>query len=414
MGANKTRWMRFGWLGGGVVAAAVALAADWPQFLGPDRDSRSPETGLRQSWPAQGLPVIWQREVGEGFSGPVVQGDRLIVFHRVGDNEVVECLEAGSGKPRWKFAYATRYQDDFGKGNGPRATPLIAGKRVFTFGADGWLHCLDLETGQKMWARSVAKDYQVPRNFFGVGSSPLLDGDLLLVNVGGKGAGIVAFAKDTGKEVWKATSDGASYASPVAATIDGRRYAVFFTREGIVLLDPADGTVRFNTRWRARNEASVNATSPVVVNDLVFFSASYETGAILLRLRHGQVETVWEGDESLSSHYSNIVHHNGYLYGFDGRQEAGARLRCVELTTGKVRWTREGFGCGGMVLAEGNLIVLTERGDLVLVEASAEGYREKARAHVLDDLPCRAQPALANGRLYGRDARKLLCWDLRR
>src|SRR5260370_12901066 len=114
------------------------------------------------------------------------------------------------------------------------------------------------------------------------------------------------------------------------------------------------------------------------------------------------------------SHYSNIVPHNGYLYGCEGRQGAGARLRCVELTRGKVRWTREGCGCGGMVLAEGNLIVLTERGDLVLVEASAEGYREKARAHVLDDLPCRAQPALANGRLYGRDARKLLCWDLRR
>jgi outer membrane protein assembly factor BamB len=398
----------------GVLAGSVAFAADWPQFLGPRRDSISTETGLRQSWPADGPPVVWERQVGEGFSAPVVKGDRLVLVHRVGNNEVVECLDAGTGKERWKFSYATQYVDDFGKGNGPRSTPVIAGKHVFTLGADGRLHCLDLATGQKVWGRSITKDYRVPQNFFGIGSSPLVEGDLLLVNVGGKGAGIVAFAQDTGREVWKATSDGASYASPVAATMDGQRYAVFFTREGIVLLDPANGTVRFHMRWRARNDASVNATSPVVVGALVLFSASYDTGAVLLRVRKEGVETVWKNDETLSSHYSNMVAHKGYVYGFDGRQEVGAHLRCVELATGKVKWTRERFGCGAMVLAEGNLMVLTERGDLVLVEASPDGYRERARAHVFDSLPCRAHLALANGRLYGRDGQKLVCWNLRK
>jgi outer membrane protein assembly factor BamB len=394
------------------LSTGIASAADWPQFLGLRRDSVSTETGLRQSWPAEGPPVLWQRQVGEGFSAPVVQGDRLILFHRVGAEEVVECLDAGTGKERWKFAYATQYVDDFGKGNGPRATPLIAGNRVFTLGADGWLHCLDLNTGQKIWARSLLRDYAVPRSYFGIGSSPVLEGDLLLVNVGAKGAGIVAFARDTGREVWKATSDGASYASPVVATMDGQRQAIFFTREGIVLLDPASGAMRFHMRWRARIDASVNAASPVVVNELAFFSASYETGAILLRVRKEGVETVWKDEEVLSSHYSNIVHHNGYLYGCDGRQEVGAHLRCVHLATGKVKWTRERFGCGTLLLAEGHLIVLTERGDLVLVDASPASYRELARAHVFDSLPCRAHLALANGRLYGRDGRKLVCWNL--
>jgi outer membrane protein assembly factor BamB len=397
----------------GILAATAATAADWPQFLGPRRDGVSPETGLVQSWTAKGPPRVWDFDVGEGYSAPAVKGDRLILFHRIGDREVVECLDSDTGKPRWKFAYATQYEDDFGKGNGPRATPLIAGNRVYALGADGWLHCLELETGKKVWARSIAQDYKVPRNFFGIGSSPVMEGELLLANVGGKGAGIVAFAGDSGREVWKATSDGASYASPVIATIDGQRQAIFFTREGIVLLDPSNGSTRFRMRWRARSEASVNATSPVVVNDLVFFSASYETGGILIRVRKEGVATVWQNDEALSSHYCNSVHHKGYLYGFDGRQEVGAYLRCVELATGKVMWTRKRFGCGAMVLADGNLIVLTERGDLVLVEATPTGYLEKARAHVMGNLPCRAHLALANGRLYGRDGAKLVCWDLR-
>jgi len=397
-----------------IVGAAPGIAADWPQFLGPRRDGASAETGLRQTWPAGGPPVVWQRPVGEGFSAPAVQGERLILFHRQGDREVVECLDAGTGKERWKFAYATQYEDDFGKGNGPRATPVIAGGRVFTLGADGWLHCLDLQSGQKIWGRSITADYQVPRNFFGIGSSPLLEGDLLLVNVGGKDAGIVAFARDTGREAWRTTRDGASYASPVSATIDGERHAIFFTREGIVLLDPASGAVRFQMRWRARGNASVNATSPVLIDDWVFFSASYETGAILLRVRKGGVETLWKNDDVLSSHYSNIVHSGGFLYGFEGRQERGAELRCVELATGKVKWTRAGFGCGATILADGNLIVLTERGDLVLVEASPAGYHERARSHVFDRLPCRANLALANGLLYGRDGSKLVCWNLRK
>jgi outer membrane protein assembly factor BamB len=390
-------------------------AADWPQWLGPNRDGVSAETGLLKTWPAKEGPLlVWEREVGEGYSGPVVAGERLILFHRVDDKEVVQCLSALKGDHLWSFDYPTKYVDGLGKGNGPRSTPVVHGKRVYTLGAEGWLHCVDLESGKKIWGRSIVADYKVPASYFGVGTSPLVEGDLVLVNVGGKQAGIVAFDKVDGKEVWKTPGDGASYSSPVAATFDGKRLAVFFTRQGVVLLDPLTGKSRYTKQWRARIDASVNAATPLVIGDLLFFSASYETGALLLRVNPDSVEEVWSGDEILSNHYCTSLHYQGYLYGIDGRQEAGASLRCVELKSGKVQWTKEGFGCGSMLLAEGHLFVVTERGDLVLVELSPKGYQEKARTGVFKNLQCRAQIGLANGMLYARDGARLVCWNVKK
>ncbi|HTU89750.1 MAG TPA: PQQ-binding-like beta-propeller repeat protein [Gemmataceae bacterium] len=397
----------------GVLLCAAGFAADWPQFLGPQRNCTSSETELLQSWGEKGPPMLWQKDVGEGYSAPVVAGERLILFHRVGDEEIVECLDAASGKPIWKHRDPTRYRDPLGKGDGPRSTPLIAGERVYTLSPGGRLLSLKLANGEKVWQRELLKHYNVPRSYFGVGTSPILESGRVLVNVGARDAGIVAFDKDNGKEVWKATGDGASYSSPMAATIDGVRHVLFFTRQGIVSLDPATGNVRFSKRWRSRMDASVNAAAPVVVGDSVFFSSCYDTGAILVRAKKDGIETLWSNDRSLSCHYSTPVYHDGYLYGFDGRQESGTEFRCVDVKNGKVHWSKEGFGCGSMILAEGNLIVLSEGGDLVLVECKSDKYREKARASVLTG-PCRAHMALANGRLYARDNRKLVCLNLKK
>jgi outer membrane protein assembly factor BamB len=397
-----------------VAAAAYAAAADWPQFLGPDRNGASAETGLLRSWPKEGPPVLWRHDVGESFSGPVVAGGRLVVFYRAGGgDEVVECLDAATGRAHWKFAYPCGYRDDFGRGNGPRATPLVAGKHVVTLGAAGHLHCLELETGKEVWKKSLPEEYPARKGFFGVATSPIAEGELVAVNVGARGAGVVAFDRATGKEAWRATDHQASYASPVAATVGGVRHLLFFTREGLVSLDPRGGAVRFSKRWRSRLDASVNASTPLVLDGHVFVSACYGTGAGLFRLGKGEPEEVWANDETLSAHYGTAVRQGDFLYGFDGRQEEGPRLRCVEWKSGKVRWTREGFGCGAAVLADGHLIILTEDGDLVLVEATPEAYREKARARVLDGT-CRAHPALADGRLYGHDGRTLVCWNLKR
>ena len=392
----------------------LASGADWPQFLGPRRNAVSTETGLLQTWDAKGPPVLWQKNVGEGFERlPVIAGDRLILFHRIDNDEVVECLDAANGKRLWKHTNPTKYQDPLGKGDGPRSTPLVAGERVYTLSPGG--DASVRETGEWRYglAAELQEDYAVPPSFFGVGTSPILEGGRLLVNVGGKDAGIVAFDKDTGKEVWKAAGDGASYSSPVAATIDGVRHVIFFTREGIVSVDPATGAVRFSKRWRSRMNASVNAATPVVVDDQLFFTACYDTGAILVRAKKDSIEEVWNNDRSLSCHFGTPVYHEGCLYGFHGRQEAGTEMRCVDLKTGKVHWSKEGFGCGSMIVAEGNLIVLGEGGDLVLVECKSDKYREKARAAVLTN-PCRSKLALANGRLYARDNTKLMCWNVRK
>jgi outer membrane protein assembly factor BamB len=394
------------------ISVSILRADDWPQFLGSHRDGISAEIGIK-AWGASGPKEIWSREVGPGYAGPVIAGERLILFHRVGDEEVVECLRADSGKPIWKAGYPTAFADDFGKGNGPRATPTIAGDKVVTFGADGWLHAFELTSGKKLWGRDLLTEYRVPSNFFGVGSSPLVVGERVLVNVGGKGAGIVAFALDSGKELWKATSDGASYASPVLATVDGVTDAVFFTRQGVALVDPASGKVRFQMPWRARYEASVNAATPLILGDTAFFSTSYETGALLLKLRKEGAEKLWDTDELMTNHYNTCIHKDGYLYGFHGRQESGPSFRCVDLKTQKVQWDRPRFGCGSMILAGDKLILLTERGELLLVEATPQAYRELARAQILSATPCRAQIALANGKLYARDQKKLCCFEVK-
>ena len=173
------------------------------------------------------------------------------------------------------------------------------------------------------WQRSLNEEYKVSKGYFGVATSPLVEGGLLLINVGGPGAGIVALSTADGKEVWRATGDQASYSSPVVGTIGGKRLAVFFTRLGIVVLEPATGKVLFNKRWRARIDASVNAASPVVQDDRLFFTSSYGVGAITLRAKDGNFETLWQGEDMLSSHYGTPIESKGCLYGFDGRQEGG-------------------------------------------------------------------------------------------
>lgn len=403
-----------------LLLVAAGLGADWPQFLGPTRNGVSTETGLLDTWPKKGPRVLWDRAVGAGYSSPVVAGGRLVLFHRVGDKEVVECLDPATGKRKWEYSYPTSYTDDYGKGDGPRSTPAVSGDRVFTLGAEGVLTCLGLRDGKKLWQKKLPDEYDFRKGFFGVATSPLVEGDLVLVNVGAKGAGIVAFHKETGKEAWKATDHEASYSSPVAATLAGVRQALFFTREGLVSLDPRTGKVRFSKRWRSRQFASVNAATPLVLpGDHVFLTASYGTGAVLLKVAKDGAEEVWKGNDILSAHYNTPVRVGRYLFGFDGRQEEGARLRCVDWKAGKVRWTEPpadaggSYGCGAILAADGKLVILNESGELILAEANGEKYKEKARAAVLGS-PCRAYPALASGRLYAHDGKKLVCLDLRK
>jgi outer membrane protein assembly factor BamB len=401
-------------LGLSLTFISMLQGADWPQLLGPNRDGHSNETKLLWDWPAGGPPISWKKDVGSGWAGPVVASGKLILFHRVDDSEVVTCLDPASGKELWAFKYLTKYRDDFGFDDGPRATPTIADGKIFTLGANGDLHALDLATGNKLWARNILTDYKATKGFFGVACSPLLVGGKLLLNVGGKGAGVVAFDPVNGKELWKATDDAASYSSPTAADLHGKPAAIFLTRAGLKVLDPATGNVLHEFPWKPRINESVNAATPLVWKDEIFLTVSYSTGAVLLNTKGNEIADIWSNDKSLSCQYNTPVRVGDYLYGVHGRSDVGtAELRCVEWKTGAVKWSKPRFGVGSVVAVDDGLLALTESGDLVRFDASPEKYQERARATILGQ-PTRAAPALSDGRFFARDGKSLVCVKLRK
>jgi len=395
-----------------LLSVVSAPAEDWPQFLGPNRNNTSTGQGLVAAFPATGPKMIWKKNIGQGFSEPVAAGGKLILFQRVGDKETVACMDASTGTPVWTADYPTRYSDDFGFDPGPRATPTITDGRVYTFGAEGMLSCWQLADGKKLWQVDTKKQYSQGKGYFGMACSPLVEGHAVIMNIGGKGAGIVGFDKDNGMERWRALEDGAGYSSPVAAEINGKRYILVFTRAGLVALEPGTGKVVFQFHFRSRMDASVNAATPIVVGDEIFISASYGTGAALLRFNEGGPVKVWSGDESLSNHYATSVYHEGFLYGFDGRQEEGPNLRCVEWKTGKVRWSQDNFGAGTMIRAGARLLILTEKGELILAKATPEKFDVVSRAQVIG-FETRAYAALADGLYFARGKDRIVCLDLR-
>lgn len=386
----------------------LCCAADWPQFLGANRDSQSPET-LPDAFPAGGPRTVWTRKVGLGFAGVVVADGKCIVFHRVKDEDLVEALDARTGKPIWSYAAKTDYSDPLSRGDGPRAVPTVADGRVFTIAANGVLTCLNLVDGKRLWSVNLLERYEVSGSYFGVGTAPLVVAERVLVNVGGEGAGVVAFDVKTGKESWKSSSQRASYASPVRAKIGGVDQAIFFTRNGLLSLDPETGKERYSLRWRARIDASVNAASPVILGERIFLSSSYNTGAILLDAGADGVKEVWNSDRVLSCHFNTPVAVGEQLYGVDGRQEEGARLRCIDWKTGKIRWTEEGFGCGSVIAAGKKLLLMSEKGELILANANPDKFEVLGRQRVLDGV-VRAHLALSGGMAYGRDGTTLGCW----
>ena len=395
-----------------LLLTAVARGEDWPQFLGPTRNGVYAASDLAVAWPKSGPALLWKKDVGQGFSGPVVANGKLILFQRVGDTEVVECLNALTGQRIWSTESPTRYRDDFGFDEGPRGTPTIAADRVVTCGAEGMLQSLDFATGKRIWSVDTRAKFNFPKGFFGAACTPLVDGDRVLVNVGGpNGAGIVAFEAATGKILWTATNDDAGYSAPVAVTLNGTRHAFFLTRNGVVDLDPANGKVRFQFPWRSRNNASVNAAAPLPIGDLLFISASYGAGAGVFQIDGVNAKKLWSSDDALSNHYATSVYHDGYLYGYHGRQEYGPSLRAVELKTGKVAWSVDDFKSGTITLAAGYLVVLREGGELLLAPASPKGFQPVAKAQVLP-ATVRSYPAIADGRIYIRNEKTLVCLDL--
>lgn len=422
--------------------------SNWPGFLGPTHDSKSTEVGIRTDWGQTGPPLVWQTELGEGYGMPSISRGRLFLFDRHGDQARLRCLHSETGKPLWEFGYPTDYEDIYGYDGGPRATPVVDDDRVYLFGVEGMLHCLSVLDGSPVWKIDTAKRFNVVQNFFGVGSTPIVEDDLLIVPIGGSpprspgiqsgrvrgnGSGIVAFDKLTGQLRYQITDELASYASPVPATIDGRRWCFAFMRGGLVGFDPTSGTVDLEYPWRARMLESVNASNPVVVDDLVFISETYGPGSSLLRVRPGGHDVVWSDDprrreKSMQTHWNTAIHHEGYLYGSSGRHENEAELRSIELATGRVTWSQPGLTRSSLLYVDGHFVCLCETGDLLLVRATPKRFDPVAHVVLRDENapsrvpglgprrllrpPAWAAPILSHGLLYVRGADRLVCLEL--
>jgi len=394
------------------VLAGLLLAspvhADWPQFLGPDRNGRAggaPPVDWRMDPPQ----TVWRTDVGRGFSGPVTFGDRVILHHRRGNEEILEAWDRLSGKPLWKNSQPTAYEDDFGFDDGPRATPSVQGGTVYSFGAEGRLNAVRLSDGGLIWSLPLGRELKADKGFFGFACSPLVMSNRLVVQVGGaEGAGVVAVGLVDGKILWRATADEAGYASPVGVTIDGEERVVVFNRAGVRVLEGVGGRVLSAIPWRARMQASVNGATPVVGPDGVLVTTSYGVGANWLAWQGGgRLMSVWSNDESLSSHFVTPVRRGAHVYGFHGRQEQGAELRCVELKDGTVKWSSPRLGTGSLLLWGDRLLALLDSGELVVADASPDGWKELARHQVLGS-GTRAIPALDRGVLYARDKTRLV------
>jgi outer membrane protein assembly factor BamB len=411
---------------------------DWPVFLGPTGDSISSEKGLKVPWPKEGLRPLWKVAVGEGYGAPSISKGRLFVFDRVDNSARLRCLKAETSEFLWKFEYPTTYRDKFAYNGGPRCCPVIDEERVYLMGVEGMLHCVRLTDGKLLWKVDTLADFDVIPNFFGVGGTPVVEGDLLIAQVGGSppgsdkvefgdlkgnGSAVVAFDKRTGKVVWKVGDDLASYSSPVLATVGARRWCFVLARAGLFGLEPKSGKIDFHFPWRTEDLVSVNASNPVVVGDKVFVSECYDIGGALLKVKPGGCEVLWSDakkkprDKGMMCHWMTPIHVDGYLYGSSGRNDTNAELRCVELATGKVMWREPRLTRTSLLLVDGHFIVQTEVGPLILVKVNPKQYeevslvevREAGRKEPLLAYPCWAAPVLARGLLYLRGPDFLVC-----
>ena len=387
-----------------------AMAADWPQWRGPQRDGISHETGLLDAWPAGGPQQVWKTQgLGQGYSAFAITHGRLFTQGQRGDRQFVLALDAATGRKLWETPTGPAFPQD--KGGGLRGTPTVDGDRVFALAAEGTLVSLDAKTGNVLWSMNIVEKFggRVPN--WGSSESPLVDGNNLIVTPGGPGAGVVALDKKTGTPVWKSQSDPAAYSSAIAAEVGGIRQIIVFTGAGVLGLRSTDGTLLWNYKKVANRTA--NIATPIFHNGLLFVSSAYGTGCALLKLT-AEGRTVKASEvyfsTAMMNHYSTSVIVDGTVYGF-----SNAILTAMNVETGQVAWRDRSVGKGSVTYADGMLYLLSEDGVLGLAEATPAGYKEKSRFQISrGSFPTWVSPVISGGRLYLREQDNLYCYDIKK
>ena len=419
-----------------IVWCSKCCADDWPHFLGPTFNANSRETKLLHEWPAGGPKMLWEYPKGVGYACPTIAGERLVLFHRVEEEEVADCLNARTGERLWTQRSPAPYRARFGDRASTRASPVIADGRVFTYGVTGMLHCLDIAIGKVVWKRDFATEPGLAPAFFGTGATPLALGNRLILNVGASdGTSVLALDTATGRELWKAKHEwSASYASPVPAKIHGRDCVLVYAggqsrppTGGLLTLDAATGEILNATPHRPELAESVSASSPVLADaqrGLVFISEAYGAGGVMIEIAPDfSAKVAWRTD-ALGAYWMTPIVQDGCLFGFDGLNQRLATLVCLEIATGKQLWRDEldgKFQRGSLLAAAGAVLCLGENGDLAWLDLSRKGAVVKTQAKLFNAPETWTMPALSNGLLYvsqnetGAAGTKprVICYDLR-
>lgn len=385
------------------------VAEDWPQWRGPNRDGISTEKGLLKSWPQGGPPKAWQVQgAGEGYSSFAVSGGKLYTLGARGETEYLMAFDAGTGKKLWETAHGSRFSND--QGDGSRGTPVVDGGQVYSLGASGDLSSIDAASGKLSWKKNLLQEFRGGNIRWGLSESPLVLSDRILVNVGAKGASIVALRKNDGSVLWQSGNDDAGYASAVRHTVGGVPQAIYFTAQRAIGVDTRDGRLLWSYNKVANRTA--NIATPVVRGNRVFLSSDYGTGAALLELTPsgGSIEAreVYFTNEMRNHHASSVLI-GDHLYGF-----SSAILTAMRFDTGEVAWRDRSVGKGSIVYADERLYLFSERGVVGLAEANPQGYREHGRFELsIGSRPSWSHPVVANGKLYLRDQDTIYAFDVR-
>jgi outer membrane protein assembly factor BamB len=380
-----------------------ALAADWPNWRGPDHSGVSDEKGWLTAWPKEGPKRLWTTEVGPGHAGVAVRAGKVYVMGRDGKQDVVFCFNADTGATVWKHSYAA---EESAYGRGPRATPAVDGKGVYTVSPDGQMFCLDVDSGQVIWRKNLQKELDLAMPIHHFATAPILEGEILLLNMGASG---LALDKKTGSVVWKSAGDS-SYSSPVPFTLAGKRRVALFAAGGLAVVDLAGGQTVASYEWKTPDNA--NCADPVIVGDAIFVSSGYGQGCALIDLGGGGATVRWK--KRFECHFATPVLAGDCLYVLAGSGWLKADLVCVNVKDGSLRWKEKDVGSGGLVVADGKLLILSRRGDLLLAEASPTAYTEIGRTKVFSTGECWNGPVLSDGRVYVRSENgTLICLDLR-
>ncbi len=392
----------------GWAAVFSVVAEDWPNFRGPRHDGISRETAWRKDWAASPPVVAWRAATGIGFSSFAVAGGRALTIGHIDGEEVVSCLDEATGKAVWKHRFPSELGAKFYIG-GPGSTPAVdaAAGLVYVMGKWGEVFCLGLDDGAVRWQRSLAKEEKLLTPDWAFNGSPLLQGDLVVLNCGRAG---VALNRKTGATVWHSAGSECGYSTPVPYQAEGREMVAVSSGNAYSGVDVRTGEVQWSIPWRTRY--GVNAADPIVWNDQVFVSSGYHQGSGLFALSAGRLPSLWK-QRLFRSQQNAPVRIGGFLYGFDGDSSSRAKLKCVEWKSGKVLWEEESFGYGALSAAGDTLIILSAKGHLGIAKASPAGFRLNASLSVLAP-DCWTAPVLANGRIFCRNSHgKVVVLDVR-